>query len=137
MRLGSKMKNVKNLTPQNRQALLALPVGFPVQVRNLGPVNADERWWDATVARVELVNGELELDLRWFFPGFQSDWGTFRDEWHDWRIYETDCHTGTPHLSTGSAADVTSVRWSPAALAAYRELAADPVLAGAVAGLLA
>ena len=131
------MKYVKNLTEQNEQALLALPVGFPVQVRNLGPVNPHEEWTDATVTRVGLVDGEFLLELRYWFPGFHYGSSVVGAEWAEWNLYRSWCHIGKPHLSTGSAADVTSVRWSPAALAAYRELAADPVLAGAVAGLLA
>jgi hypothetical protein len=132
------MKYVKTLTDKNRQALLELPVGFPVQVRNLGPVNPDEGWTDATVARVGYVDGyEFQLELRYWYPGFHNGSSVVGAGWFEWGLYESWCHTGTPHLSTGSAADVTSVRWSPAALAAYRELAADPVLAGAVAGLLA
>jgi len=122
------MIHVKMLTDKNRERLLALPVGFTVQLRILGPYNPQTDWTVGTVERVADTD-RFELEVRCFCPRE----GVF----YTWGVYETSCHTnGNPHLSTGSGAEVTVVRWSAQALATFRALDSDPVLAATVAGLI-
>jgi hypothetical protein len=135
------MIHVKMLTEKNRERLLALPVGFTVQLRILGPYNPQTEWTVGTVERVADAYNGLELAVRCFCP--------YRQEFYTWNVYETSCHTdrdplsmgnnirtGKSHLSTGSGAEVTVVRWSAQALATFRALDSDPVLAATVAGLI-
>ena len=126
------MKNVRNLTEQNKKALLELPVGFPVQLRNVTPGDEGD-WEDAYVVSVDAEGG--------YYGEFQvvlSYWNNWESEWCLWPLserYSRGYRYGS-NLAYGSGSTPVSVRWSSENLRAFRALSDDLVLAQTVASLL-
>ena len=122
------MKYVSNLTDRNRRSLAALPAGFPIEMKVLGPSNPGP-WESATVVGYTDEGrdgeGDLTLQMTWDPTGELFTFG----------LYESTEYSGRPHLSYGSGAELVSVRWSPEALALFVELGGE-TFAGAVLSVL-
>lgn len=120
------MKNVRNLTDQNRKALLELPAGFPVQARRVTP--GDESDWETCyVVSVDAEGG--------YYGGLQvvlSYWSNWKSEWCLWKLEQS----WSDKLVYGSGSTPVVVRWSPEALQVFKQLSGDLVLAKTVASLL-
>ena len=150
------MKHVRNLTDQNRKALLELPVGFPVQIRRAPYsgmwIPAYSAWEDGTIKSVSNDYGHLKIVLNWYYAsehvcdpaktsaaylcGYSGKCGTPECTelagFYDYVLDERH-ELGKSWLDCSGA---NSIRWSPEALRAFRTLSDDLVLAQTVASLL-
>ena len=122
------MKHISNLTDRNRQALAALPAGFPVEVKVLGPYNPSD-WETVTVVEFQ------DEDAEGFSALVVESSCAVTGEPYVWRLCETAHRTGVPHLASGSGCEAVSVRWSPEALALFLQLGGES-FAGVVLSVL-
>lgn len=126
------MRYISNLTEKNVKALEALPPGFQIEFRVLGPYNPYETYETATV--VEFINTDGEKRLRLL----SYDWSLKKDgSPYIWELYGSTCHTGQEHLSYGSGAELVSVRWYPKAAEKYQQLFDTSAFTHAVQTVLA